>query len=411
MLRRVVEAMLDESQHGFMKEKGTADCTFMLRLIIEKILEFDQRLFITFMDLEKAYDFVVRERVWEVLAELGVDPDLTENIKALYRDSIAMVRVAGELSEPFRIKRGLRQGCPLSPLLFIVAFNQICRKIKLQKTGIPLTREEWLQLLAFADDTALLSQDAREMQLLIDVFVEACASLGLRVNVPKTKFMVINKKKLDDVQQHPFTIYGQPIDQVDELVYLGSLITADGTAKADIRTRVQKASKAHGALKKYIFCNRHVPREAKMKCVHGAVEPVLLFGCESWAMTTEDRRRVDVAQMKWLRNILGITLWHRRRNEQVRRSCSTQQVSTKIARHQLRYYGHVARMAPERLAKQVKNWQQPEEWKRPRGRPHLRWTDTIRRNLDKIGIDSFEKADDEASNRTGWRAKINSIND
>ena len=148
-----------------------------------------------------------------------------------------------------------------------------------------------------------------------------------------------------------------------------------------------------------------------MKCIQGAVEPVLLFGCESWAMTGGDERCVNVAQMKWLRGVLGITLWHRRRNEDIRKICSTQQISTKIARHQLRYYGHVTRMAPERLAKQVRKWQQPETWKRPRGRPHLRWVDTMKRNLGKIGIDNFEQADNEALNRTGWRDKINSIKD
>ena len=154
-----------------------------------------------------------------------------------------------------------------------------------------------------------------------------------------------------------------------------------------------------------------MPKDAKSKCVQGAVEPVLLFGCESWAMTSENKRRVDVAQMKWLRNILGITLWHRRRNADIRQSCSTQQVSTKIARHQLRYYGHVARMAPERLAKQVKDWQQPECWKRPRGRPHLRWVDSIKNNLGRIEVNNFIEADRLAQNRTGWRDKINSIKD
>ena len=110
----------------------------------------------------------------------------------------------------------------------------------------------------------------------------------------------------------------------------------------------------------------------KMKCIQGVVEPVLVFGCESWVLTKEDERRLNVVQMKWLRNVLGITLWHRRRNEDIRAICFTQQITTKIARHQLRYYGHVARMGPGPMAKQVKNWQQPDDWKRPRGRPHLR---------------------------------------
>ena len=89
-----------------------------------------------------------------------------------------------------------------------------------------------------------------------------------------------------------------------------------------MRARIEKASKAYGAMKKYIFTNRHVPVAAKMKSVRGAIEPVLTYGSECWTMTTEDERRLEVAQMKWLRNALGVTRWDMLRNEHIRTKCA-----------------------------------------------------------------------------------------
>jgi hypothetical protein len=87
-LRTAIADLLEEFQHGFMKGKGTSDCSFILRLLIERIVEFDQSLFITFMDLEKAYDFVERGKVWEVLEQSNVSRDLIDSVKSLYRDYI-----------------------------------------------------------------------------------------------------------------------------------------------------------------------------------------------------------------------------------------------------------------------------------------------------------------------------------
>ena len=143
--------------------------------------------------------------------------------------------------------------------------------------------------------------------------------------------------------------------------------------------------------------------------MQGAVEPIVRFGCESWTLTVEDERRLNVAQMRWLRNIVGVTLRDRVRNEVVLNKCNSQKISTIIARHQLRYYGHVARMAPNRLVRQVRYWQPPGNWRRPRGRPKLRYLDGIRRHLNKIGIESFDEADAQAQDRVGWRQKIHTI--
>ena len=71
-----------------------------------------------FVDLEKAHDYVPENLLWEVLKEYGVDGLLLWAIRSLYRQSQSLVRIAGIKSDPFPVRFDLRQGCPLSPVLF-----------------------------------------------------------------------------------------------------------------------------------------------------------------------------------------------------------------------------------------------------------------------------------------------------
>ena len=99
--------------------------SFTLKQIFEKSWEYGKDLFACFVDLEKAYDRVPRDKLWKVLQKYGVDGQLLRAIKSFYCRPEVCVRVNGKQSEPFHVGVGLRQGCVLSSLLFIVYMNSI----------------------------------------------------------------------------------------------------------------------------------------------------------------------------------------------------------------------------------------------------------------------------------------------
>ena len=76
------------------------------------------RVYVSFMDLEKAYDMVNRGALWQVLRIYGVGGKLLDGIKSMYVNSLACVRVKGSERECFRINSGVRQGCIMSPWFF-----------------------------------------------------------------------------------------------------------------------------------------------------------------------------------------------------------------------------------------------------------------------------------------------------
>ena len=121
------DKVMDE-QEGFRSGRGCIDQIFAVKQIfVEKTIEKDKKVYMAFVDLEKAYDNVSREKLWKVLDEYGVKGKLLRAIQALYKDGKARVKVGGLESELFGVHRGVRQGCTLSPWLFNVFIDRVTR--------------------------------------------------------------------------------------------------------------------------------------------------------------------------------------------------------------------------------------------------------------------------------------------
>jgi hypothetical protein len=100
------EGRISDEQGGFRKGRGCVDQVFALRNVSEKNLEKQKDLYLGFMDLEKAYDKVDREGLWEVLIIYGVSGKLVQAVKSFYEESEACVRVCREESEWFDVRQG-----------------------------------------------------------------------------------------------------------------------------------------------------------------------------------------------------------------------------------------------------------------------------------------------------------------
>ena len=123
--REIVESKMEDGQCGFRPSRSTTDQIFILRQIVEKSCEFAKDVFACFVDLEKAYNRVSHDKLWRVLQEYGIDGHLLMVIKSLYRQPEVCIRESGKQSKSFYVGVGLRQGCVLSPLLFIIYVNWI----------------------------------------------------------------------------------------------------------------------------------------------------------------------------------------------------------------------------------------------------------------------------------------------
>ena len=123
-LQVIAEALLADSQCRFRKGQGCVDMTFVARQLMEKAKEHGDSLFIMFVDLKKAYDSVLRNALWTVLAKCGGVPSTMLSIIRSFHDGMeAGVRVGSTVTDNFEVQNGLRQGCKMAPVLFNVYFN------------------------------------------------------------------------------------------------------------------------------------------------------------------------------------------------------------------------------------------------------------------------------------------------
>ena len=125
-LQAVAEEELAESQCGFRRGRGCTDMIFCARQLIEKTLEHDDTLYLTFVDLRKAYDSVPPAAMWRVLEKYGFPLRMVSLIRSFHEGMTAELRVMGEALEgEVEVTNGLRQGCTMAPMLFNLFFNLV----------------------------------------------------------------------------------------------------------------------------------------------------------------------------------------------------------------------------------------------------------------------------------------------
>ena len=109
---------LPDVQTGFRKGKGTRDQIVNIHWIMEKAREFQKNIYSCFIDYAKAFDCVDHNKLWNILKEMGLADHLMCFLRDLYAGQEATVRTGHETTDWFKIGKGVRQSCILSPCLF-----------------------------------------------------------------------------------------------------------------------------------------------------------------------------------------------------------------------------------------------------------------------------------------------------
>ena len=235
-------------QSGFRPGIGTREGIFNLRTILERAIEVQQDVYICFIDYTKAFDRVNHSKLIECLKEVGVDDKDLQIIIKMYWEQTAVVRTKTGISSVFKIKKGVIQGCVLSPNLYNLYTEKIVREIE----GMPgvVIGAVNINNLRYADDTGLLALSSGKLQDLINIVNEKGKEYGMSINIKKTEVMVVTKKEVTPSAK--ITIEGRAIEQVKKFTYLGHLITDNGKCHSEITRRIEIARGAFNNISKVI---------------------------------------------------------------------------------------------------------------------------------------------------------------
>ena len=210
LLNRLNEqsGLLPESQCGFRTNRGTIDnMIFTARQLQEKCQEQNVDLYITFVDLTKAFDTVSRDRLCTNYGTFGCSAKFIAVVRQFHDGMLSRVQNDGEFSDPFPVTNGVKQGCVLASTLFSMMFSaMLTDAFQDGDNGIPIryrfdeklfnlrrleakskVQTEVLDEFLFADDMTKGAPTEEKMQKGVDQVSDSCDSYDLTISIKKTE--------------------------------------------------------------------------------------------------------------------------------------------------------------------------------------------------------------------------------
>lgn len=271
-------------QAGFRAGRGTSDQLFVLRHLIDSSRVHKKPLFCAFIDFSKAYDRVDRALLWRCLKSCGLHGRALHTIQAMYESVQMCVRAGGKMGYPFCYDIGVKQGCPLSPLLFGILIDRLEPYLERHCPGFGTQLASSLvRALLYADDVALVSDSADGLRAMLTALERFCAANSMFVNLRKSEVVVFNRGRSAVPGGLVFPINGAPLPVNSSFAYLG--VRFDGEpCKLVLKGAVAKAKRAMYAL--LGKCRKHGWCNVNLLChlFDSVVKPVLCYGCEVWGV-------------------------------------------------------------------------------------------------------------------------------
>ena len=222
-LQQYVNHELPDVEAGFRKSRGTRGQIASSCWIIKKARKFQKNIYFCFFDYAKAFDCVDHNKLWKILKEMGIPDHLTCLLRNLYAGQEATIRTGHGTIDWFQIRKGVRQGCILSPCLFnlYAEYTEYIMRnagLKEAEAGIKIAGRN-INNLRYGDDTTLMAEKKKELNSLLKKEKEESEKVVSKLNIQKTKIMASG----------PITswqIDGEIVETVADFVFLGSKITA-----------------------------------------------------------------------------------------------------------------------------------------------------------------------------------------
>ena len=297
-----------EHQAGFKNNYSTTDHIFTLMAAVQKQFTHNRKLYVAFVDFEKAFDSISRKLLWPILLKNSIKGKLYRCLRSMYDEVKARVKSGSILTDFVNCTRGVKQGDVCSPILFSLFMNELALEIiEKGKHGVTFDLVE-LFILLFADDIILLSITVVGLQRQLNNLYFAASRHQLKVNMSKTSIIVFRKGGYL-ARNENWTYGNNNICVVNAYKYLGiyfSTRLSFSHACCDISSRAKKAVISILKLLYRLDCTSF-----KIFCrlFDTKVQSILQYGAEIWAFenTTDEIEKVHLFAMKRFLNVANCT--------------------------------------------------------------------------------------------------------
>ena len=292
----------------------------------------------------------------------------------------------------------------LSPLLFNIFLEVVIALATGASDRGALIGGQLIENLRFADDIAMLAETVANLHLSVDGLVDSSRRMGMKINADKTETQFLGKGD----SSFQIQIAGQTLKQSENFIYLGGIgnISSTNGCEGDVTRRIGLARGIFQDLNK-IWVSKEISKATKIQVYESLVINTLLYNSETWTLKEDQKDRLRVLEMSFLRKIEGVTRYDRIRNTEIyARLHYHKDINQRIQQRRLRYFGHICRMQNERYPKIAMEGY--VHGQRSRGRPKKRWIDTVRDDCGKAGL-NLPDAKRLAIDRAHWRIFVDEL--
>ena len=335
-------------QFGFRKGRSTSEAIYLVRRLQDLVdAKKHQVLYLMFLDWSKAFDKIRPSALHIALQRLGVPSHMCSVIRDLVSNPLFEVIMDDHVSGCKEQRSGIRQGCTLSPLLFILLQTVLFHDVQvayLNKHPLSVTPQIPFFDVEFADDTVLIARTQQHMQDLLWFVQDEASKYNLLLNTDKTKLILYNSEATVAFRD------GNLVPQVSSIVYLGGLIDQTGKPAPEVRRRLGEAKQVFQKLKR-VWRHARLSTRKKIRIYKACVVSKLLYNLSTLWLTDSQMNQIDSFHYRCLRAISNIpTTWgamqqgiERTSNEDVRARLHETLLSDEIRLYQLKLLGHILR--------------------------------------------------------------------
>ena len=267
-----------DQQTAYQSDMSTADHVFLQRCLIAFARKAKEKLFIISIDFDGAFDRVSRSVLIKKLCKFGAGSLFVACIASMYLKTDNII-FQGSDYITYTLYAGIKQGLPLSPLLFLFYVNDIFCFFQSAHTNTKNIIYEIVHVLMHADDANILASSRDIAIAKLKTLLSFC---GLNCIIPqykKCQFIAINGDA-NDTQPLPFG--GKTLQHVPHLETLGSHLSARGSLEEDLQLHFKARYKACIKFYNFLRENKLAPLIVKLNVLKACVTNSFLYNCETF---------------------------------------------------------------------------------------------------------------------------------